>query len=276
MNKSFTIIVLSAAATLLAGCNGSNNNNQGNPPVISYTPLADTTATQASPLSGGGVDTVSGGIQLVSGGTLDHANKRWSLSGDTGTIDFAAGNGTIDSGGSLTVFGQEMYVAGVVSQATGANTALTYVGVPTIGADMVSAPATATYNGGSKVLITDAGSSYALDGSASATMDFVAGSGSAVIDNLNGTRADLNGSTTAVTNVATLGINNLSINGIGFSGSQMNVTSGQLSQLPTASATVDVQGGFYGPGALNVGGVLSLMDTTAGSLSIQGAFTGTR
>jgi len=79
-----------------------------------------------------------------------------------------------------------------------------------------------------------------------------------------------------VTNVATIGMNNLNVSGNAFTGNQVTVSSNQLGGLLTGNSSVNVQGGFFGPQALNVGGVLSVDDTASGVLSIQGAFTGTR
>lgn len=267
--------VLSAAVALLAGCGGNGNANPGGQPTFNYTPIADTTATTPSQLSGGAVDTVSGAVTTDTG-TLNHVTKLWTLGQDSATVDLAAGTGTITSGGALTVFGQQTFVAGFVAQPTGSNTSLMFAGVPTAAGDMANAPATATYTGASKVLISDGTASYALDGAATASMDFAAGSGSALISGLDGTRSDLGGGVTAVTDVATIGLNNLLISGAGFSGDQLTVTSNQLQGTMTGNATIDVQGGFYGTAAQDIGGVLSAVDTTNGTLSVQGAFTGAR
>lgn len=277
MKLNLKTLTMISAATLAAGCgNGNNNANPGGPPVFNYTALSDTTSTTPSTVSGAGVDTVTGAVASNSG-QLDHANQTWALSGDTGTIDYAAGTGTIDAGGSLTLFGKQSFVTGVISQPNGGNTQLSYVGVPTFTGDMAGAPATATYNGASQVVVNDGASLWTLSGNATASMDFQAGQGSATINGLNGTKADFGGGSSAVTDVATIGLNNLVINGNGFGSSTgIALNSSQIAGAVSGNAVTTIQGGFFGDNARQIGGVLSVDDTATGSMSIQGAFTGTR
>jgi len=264
-----------AALTLfIAGCGGGGGGGgpvQGNKVFLDFT---DPNATGSAALDGAFLDTASGAIS-AGAGTIDLGTGAYSFDGDTGNIDLQAGTGTVSGGGNVSIFGLQANVAGAVVQPVGAATQMGFVGQAT-GASIANAPATATFTGASKVVINDTTSLWTLDGSSSASIDFIAGSGSASLSNLNGTKADFGGGTSNVTNVATIGMNNLNVSGNAFTGNQVTVSSNQLGGLLTGNSSVNVQGGFFGPQALNVGGVLSVDDTASGVLSIQGAFTGTR
>lgn len=262
------------ASVLVSACGSSTNSGTPVTGNLTYTRLTDTNATGVSTLEGVGVNTASGTVSRATGGTYDHGTKRYNLNGETGAINFVAGGGTIDGGGSVTVFGLEDYVSGITAQATGAATELGFVGVPSTTAEMAKAPAMASYAGASKVVINDATSLWTLDGTATAQIDFAAGSGSALLSNLDGTKADFGGGTSAVTDVATIGINNIAVSGNTFSSNQVALSSSQVNGFLSGSSVIDIQGGFYGPAAANIGGVVSVDDSAGGGVTIQGAFTG--
>ena len=272
MKSYLKLTAATALALILAGCGGGSNTS----PVPANKVYLDFTAQGATgkvDLDGAMIDTNSGAIATGTG-DVELSTGAFSYAGDTGTVDLQAGTGSINGGGSVSVFDLHPYVAGTVVQQSGA-TQIGFVGQST-DSTIAQAPAVATYNGASKVVIRDGNSLWTLDGTSTASIDFAAGSGSASMSNLNGTKADFGGGTSNVTDVATIGMNNLLISGNGLSGSNATITSNQLGGFLTGGANVSLQGGFFGPSAANIGGVLSVDDTTNGVLSVQGAFTGTR
>ena len=213
----------------------------------------------------------SGAIGTQSG-DADGANGDFDIGTMTGTYDDDTGVVSLDAGGSIALATNNDEVALFVAEpATGA-TSFGVVGFQTAASNLPSG--TATYNGTSNVHANDGTAIFELAGTASVDLDFDVGSGSVVLDDLDGTRIDLGLTETNVTDVAQITFNGISINNGDLSGTAASVVSSQLATGTTGNQTVDLQGSVFGTNGTSVGGVFILDDTTSGALMIQGAFMG--
>ncbi len=270
--RIFLKACLPALMLPLFACGGSETG--GGEVSQDYTALFDPTSQATSVLTVHGLDTTT--LIITSGsGSLDRANDRVTGGGLAGDVNGNRTIVTLDDGGIVTIVdGTTDYVATFSAEPLLGNPSFGVLGTPTALADLPGNHVTATYSGTTNFLIVDGTSLYDLVGTASVTADFGAGGLDATFSSLDGTRTDGLGAPANVSNVATVSINDAEISGNTFSGGTADLSSVQITTDLTGAETVTTAGGFYGPGAGEVGGVVLVDDTATGSLLLLGDFVG--
>ena len=212
-------------------------------------------------------------------GELDRASNTITLNGYTGTlsadrtkITFASGTGTITAGTT-------QYVAQFTASPDGLTTYRGVLGIPTAPTEV---PTTGEVNysgtGSSSFTILDSMSDtrYEVTGDVAVTVNFQTGAVTMTFDALNGTQyigSDTGG--VPANSVGTIEIDNAEMADGTFSGGTASyIPGGQSTSTLSGDETVTTEGGVYGPGASEIGGVVIIDDTgtTGSGVDIEGNF----
>lgn len=194
------------------------------------------------------------------GNTLSFGSVSGTISDDRTSVDLANGLITLD--------GDAVNFAARFDAAQGDINTLGIVGVASQTADLPSV--SVTYTGDTVLTVVSGTDVYDLTGTAAITADFGAATQSVTTEltGLSGTRQPATGGGTVdVFNVGSLAIAGSTINGSTFSGGTATLDSHEFSlsgAVPTA-----LEGAFYGPAGVEVGGVFVIED---GSTRIFGDF----
>jgi hypothetical protein len=260
----------------LPACGGGGSGDGGSDPVdVVYIALENPTSTAPNTLAGHKLEPQTGSLSQITG-ILDRASDRGTIDGQSGNINTARTSILLDAGGTITLnLGPTAFVTSYASQPSVGMPTFGVIGVGTAGSDMpITGTATLTGASGSAIQIIDGSAVYDLTGTTTAEVSF--GNGGYVdltFSNLNGTRTSGISGAVAVTDVATITIDDAVIAVGAFSGGTATFDSTQIGTALSGSEVVGLSGGFYGPDADEIGGVFIIDDTSgAGSLLLQGTF----
>ena len=249
-------------ALTLAGC-GSNT---------TYVDFFATGSAETSTITAHGFNSVDYAVASGSG-TLTRDTEQIDVLSLTGAISADLSSVAVSGGGTGTLTDLGFDHVAMFSVDPFSGPPLTGVtGVATNRRDLPSG--TATYSGVSNVQIVDSVGVFDLSGDVAATADFRADRVTLVHDGLSGTMTTGASTSMAVTDVATITIDNAVINGAAFSGGTARVQSTVLAAFLSGLEEVSVSGGFYGPDADELGGVFVIDDTGngVGRLLLFGSF----
>lgn len=262
-------VVLSAVALItLAACGGGGGaGGSGGPTFSDDVALGDVTSTDSANLIVLSLDASEIAVTSETG-TLNRQDNTFSFGSVVGTIsddrtsvDLA--NGIITLDGEAGAFAVRFDAA-----QDGINT-LGIVGVASQTADL---PTGSVSYAGDTVITVEAGTDlFELTGIATITADFGAATQNVTtaLTGLSGTRQPATGDRVDVPDAGTLTIAGSTVNGATFSGGTATMDSTVLSL--SGAQTTALEGAFYGPAGVEVGGVFIIED---GSTRIFGDFLG--
>ena len=266
-NTALSLVAMSTLAACGGGGGGGTEEISG--PV--YIGLSDTTSSQISALQSHQFDDEA--TVTSSTGTLTRAANGFTLGDLAGSIDPTRATVTLDGGGTVTLNAASTSFVAMYSVESISSSATGVVGTPTTSSDLPTS-GLVSYAGSSIIGINDGEAFYNLTGSALAKVTFGSGSGDVdmTFTDLNGTKEGPASGATVVTEVVTITIDSAVIaNGV-FTGGTATLDSTQITATLSGDEIVSTSGGFYGPGADEIGGVFVIDDTAGGSLTLQGSF----
>lgn len=266
-NTALSLVAMSS----LAACGGGGTEGSSEPVYIG---LADTTSTQTSTLQGHQFDAAT---VTSSSGALNRATDGFTLGDLIGSFDAEQQTAAID-GGTITLIADTTSFVAMYSIESALLSTSGVMGVPTTSSDFPTSGIVSYAAGSSIIGINDGDAFYNLTGSAVADVTFGSGSGDVdlTFTALNGTREGTTSGSTNVTEVGTITIDNAVIaNGV-FTGGTATLDSTQITATLSGNEIVSTSGGFYGPGADEIGGVFVIDDTAGGSITLQGSFVADR
>lgn len=255
-----TKIVLSGLTlSLLAGCGGGGSGGGTVPlPGLIFHQIDSTTNTVVAVAGDQDGSEIEYGVLA---GTLNEAGTQIALAGGAGVIDILP---------STTEF-----VRPFEALVDGAPPVLGVYGSPIEAAELPTGRA--DYTGIARFVINDSTRRIDAEGVATVTARFVAKTVDMVFTE-DGTApmtgeiagVDLDGGT--MVTVGVLSILGAPITVSGFTGGTLTLSGSDLDALPIKDPIVSTSGGFFGPGADEVGGVIDINDSDFGALRIQGWF----
>lgn len=257
------------------GGGGGGGDESSDPADVVYIALANPTSTASSTLAGHELAPGTGSLSQIAG-NLDRALHRATIDGQSGDINTARTSILLDAGGTIALnLGPTAFVSSYTSQPLVGMPTFGVIGVATASSDLpLTGTASFTSASGAAIQIIDGSAVYDLTGTTTAEVSF--GNGGNVdltLSNLDGTRTLGISGAVAVTDVATVTIDDAVIAGGAFSGGTATFDSTEISTALSGSEVVSLSGGFYGPRADEIGGVFVVDDTSGpGPLLLQGTF----
>lgn len=254
------LFALTAVSACGGGSTSSNNFNDTLPFSADSTAETNVTAFLTTPSAGGVTRTI---------GSYNRESDTFDVGSLSGSYDQYSDEVTLSNGGDgfVSLGGDFSGVIGLQS-ADG-----TEFGVFGIAASSIPETGTASYTGGSNVIINDGTAVYELEGTSQVDVDFAASRLKSSLDNLDGTRSDAAG-VSDVTDVAQVDLTFVTIASDGsFEGGFLDLFSDTLGTFESEQEVLEHQGALFGPEAVEVGGVFTVDDTQVGSLLIHGVYT---
>lgn len=267
-----TFTVFSALIGLMA-CQSSGTEMSASPPLESNNwPFSGATGTEVVPLSFASLNSEE--MTTHSGdGQINRSANTASIAGMSGQIDAEQRILQLSSGGQITLTSETgQFAARFEASPRGGQTINGVVGVSTLVEDMPGS-GLATYSGDTKLTARIGADLYELRGTAEILANF--GTNATVdttLDGLSGRRITGLSTGSAVSDVGTITIRDAIVTSSRFAGGASSSTGDTLAL--SGVQTTSVSGQFFGPNAVEAGGVFVIDDTASGGVLIQGDFLG--
>lgn len=261
----------------LASCGGGESSPSPSEVAI-YPSLETTTIDATSELIS--IVPSSNGVLTVTSGELTGTSGQVVLGSRTGELNSATGEVVFNDGSVLQLRNAPTEFVRIHDfQNFSADAGFGVIGAQTHATDLPSREATYSLQDGGIVAVNAGTSFYSLQGDVRLVVDFEDYQDNSLtleIDGLDGQVFTQNGEETQVFDVLDLTITNVSVENGTFSGGDLqfdiNETNGDLSPL-SGEETLLLEGGFFGPEGIEVGGAFTIDDTLdGGSMIVTGAF----
>ena len=265
--SAIALITLAACGGGGGGTDGGGSGGGGGATFSDDIAFGDITSTDSANLIVLSLDaseiavTSETGILNRQGNTFSYGSVVGTISDDRTSVELANGLITLD--------GEAGAFAARFDAEQGDINTLGIVGVASRTADL---PSGSVAYVGDTVITVEAGTDlFELTGTATITADFGAATQNVTtaLTGLSGTRQPATGPREEVPNAGTLTIAGSTVNGATFSGGTATIDSTVLSL--SGAQTTALEGAFYGPAGVEVGGVFIIKD---GSTRIFGDFLG--